>query len=167
MILSVLDKILEKKFGSEWEGLELETLSLELGLFLDSKTMAMFAILKTLRQDPERILDDAYGFMRFVEVSNNLPVDPEFWHYPNVMELAFSIFELGKLVKDFQPTETIKEFCWYVMQHDGVVEPIAPFTFLKGKAFNTNGPTSPQTMAEHSRDIAQYVKAMYETYGGA
>ena len=165
MNLSGLNDILEKKFGPNWESLEIETLSLELGLFFDNETLAKFSVLKALKVDPEFFLNDAYRFLRFVEVSNGHVVDPEYLPWPNSMELAFSIFELNKIVKDFKITPAIKEVCFYLLKDEGVVEPIAPFTFLADKNFEKTGPVDPSFMTNKCKDIAQYVKTMYETGG--
>ena len=166
MNLSGLNDILQKKFGPNWESLEIETLSLELGLFFDNDTLAKFSVLKALLQDPEFFLNDAYRFLRFVEVANGHPVDPEYMPWPVSTELAFAISELNKIVKDFKITPAIKEVCFYLLRDEGVMEPIAPFTFLADKNFEGSGPVDPRVITNKCKDIATYVKAMYES-GGA
>ena len=141
MNLSGLNTLLEKKFGPTWESLQIETLSLELGIFFDNETLAKFSVLKALKEDPEY-----------------LP-------WPNSMELAFAIFELNKIVKDFKVTPAIKEVCFYLLKDEGIVDPIAPFTFLSDKNFEKTGPSDPGVMTAKCKDIATYVKTMYETGG--
>ena len=165
MNLSGLNTLLEKKFGPTWESLQIETLSLELGIFFDNETLAKFSVLKALKEDPEFFLNDAYRFLRFTEVVNGHPVDPEYMPWPNSMELAFAIFELNKIVKDFKVTPAIKEVCFYLLKDEGIVDPIAPFTFLSDKNFEKTGPSDPGVMTARCKDIATYVKTMYETGG--
>lgn len=120
MILSKLDNILGQKLGADWHELELETISLEIGIKLDPLTIIKMMVLKALHDHPDVILNDADYFLRFVEIANGNVPDPHHHDIPTSLEVDFALKELSSILGDtMKPTNMLKNVVKYILNNEG------------------------------------------------
>lgn len=98
MNLSKLDKTLRRVLGDDWYNLEVETISMEIGIQLDMQTVVKIAVLKALESNVDSVLENCDYMLRFIEVANgNLP-DPHHHDIPSSLEFVWAIHELNEIL---------------------------------------------------------------------
>lgn len=126
---------LDRLFGNlEWADLELETISLTLGLILSQLTVDKIHILQILVQQPELFTEDPVFMFYATEVINNNVADFEYFPTPTSLELAYAIEEVRKVFGSLGFTPefgyTIKTVIGYILKQEGYSKPISPFDFV-------------------------------------
>ena len=138
MILSVLNKSLESKFGADWTEYEIETLSFELGALFDDKVLQQLYILKVVKDDLDIMLNDADYFLRFIEVANNELVDAHYHDIPSSLEVLYALVELKRLIGELPVTDMITNVVGYILNNEGHGEAYhAVLATYSGKPFKS------------------------------
>lgn len=161
--LTQIESTLDRIFGKgEWENLEIETISLSFGIWLDELTRDKIHLLQILNKRPELFFEDPMFMLYATEVINNNPADFEFVPALTSLELAFAIQEIRKILVQndefvvYGPT--IINTIAYLLRQEGYSEPIEPFDFVPKELLEA-GQTSEDT--ENKRKaIKKYLKEM-------
>lgn len=154
---------LDRMFGRlEWVDLEVETISLSIGLVLSPLTVDKIHVLQILVERPELFTEDPVFMFYATEVINNNVADFEYLPTPTSLELAYAIQEVQRLYSTigFVPVfgYTIQTAIAYVLRHEGFSEPVYPFGFIDPSMLSA-GQTEIDTMLKE-RAITEYIKAM-------
>lgn len=128
-MLSKLKATLDKRYGPDWPELDVETISLDLGTVLTPVMVSQLMVLRTLGQHPEKFLHDASYFLRFVEAANAHVVDPSVAYMPNVLELAWGLTELHRILPG-ELSNAIAVICSYILKDEGFGSAPPPFEFV-------------------------------------
>lgn len=97
-LLDIRDN-LDRIFGEgEWEGLELETISLTLGIFFDELMRDKMSFLKVLAFNPDSFFEDPLVFLYGTEVANNNVAEFDFVPSPSTLEAIYAIEEVNKVL---------------------------------------------------------------------
>lgn len=129
-MLSKLKATLDKRYGAEWPHLELETISLDLGFVLTPVMLSQLTILRAVGEHPQLFENDASYFLRFVEAANAHAVDPTVAYMPNVLELAWGLMELKRILPGLEYSNAIQTICRYILNDEGFEAFPPPFDFL-------------------------------------
>ena len=130
-MLSKLKATLDKRYGPDWPELDVETISLDLGHALTPTMVSQLMVLRTLGQHPEKFLNDASYFLRFVEAANAHVVDPAVAYMPNVLELSWGLTELHRILPG-DVSNAIATICSYILKDEGFGSAPPPFEFVTG-----------------------------------
>lgn len=144
MNLSKLNAILTKKLGNDWHSLEIETLSLEIGALFDDITVVKMAVLKSIMDHPDIILNDAEYFLRFIEVANHNVPDPHHHDIPTSLELIWAIQELWSILgrDNVKVNGCLSNVTRYVLNNEGHGEAYHKcLSVYSGYPLVTNGKT--------------------------
>ncbi|EDL3592205.1 hypothetical protein CRX22_11240 [Salmonella enterica subsp. enterica serovar Newport] len=158
-MLSKLKATLDKRYGPDWPELDVETISLDLGHALTPTMISQLMVLRTLGQHPEKFLNDASYFLRFVEAANSHLVDPSVVYMPNVLELAWGLIELKRILPEAELSNAIWTVCSYILRDEGFGSAPEPFTGVTG--LNNPDETFEQKAAR-AKAIRLYALAMEE-----
>jgi hypothetical protein len=156
-MLSKLKATLDKRYGADWPELSVETISLDLGTVLTPVMVSQLMVLRALGQHPEKFLNDASYFLRFVEAANAHAVDPSVVYMPNVLELAWGLMELKRILPDAEVSNAIKTVCSYILRDEGFGSAPEPFTFVTGL---NNPDETPEMKENRAKGIRYYALAM-------
>ena len=159
-MLSKLKATLDKRYGPEWPELDVETISLDLGHVLTPVMVTQLMVLRTLGEHPEKFENDASYFLRFIEAANAHHVDPTVAYMPNVLELAWGLTELKRILPALELSNTIKTVCHYILQDEGFGSAPPPFDFLD-QPFENQWET-PEQKESRAKAIRLYLLAMEE-----
>lgn len=129
-MLSKLKATLDKRYGPDWPELSVETISLDLGHVLTPVMLSQLMVLRTLGAHPEKFENDASYFLRFIEAANAHPVDPTVAYMPNVLELAWGLTELKRIIPALELSNAIKTICHYILRDEGFGSAPPPFEFV-------------------------------------
>jgi hypothetical protein len=159
-IKNTLDRIFGK---GGWIDLELETISLTLGVVLDTLTRDKISVLQILEGQPDIFFEDASFTLYATDVINNIEADFDFVPTPTSLELAFAITEIRKiLVQDdiYIPIEDtgIVETAAYILRQEGFSEPIFPFDFIPPNKLEKGN--TPEDTNNKKKAIRLYIKEM-------
>lgn len=157
-MLSKLKATLDKRYGAEWPHLELETISLDLGAVLTPVMLSQLTILRTLGEHPHLFESDASYFLRFVEAANSHAIDPTVAYMPNVLELAWGLIELKRILPELEYSNAIKTICHYILQDEGFGSAPPPFDFITAPFENQW--ESPEQKENRAKAIRMYALAM-------
>lgn len=130
-MLSKLKATLDKRYGPDWPELSVETISLDLGTVLTPVMISQLMVLRTLGKHPEKFLNDASYFLRFVEAANAHVVDPAVAYMPNVLELSWGLTELHRILPG-DVSNAIQVICSYILKDEGFGSAPPPFEFVTG-----------------------------------
>jgi len=130
-MLSKLKDTLDKRYGSDWPELSVETISLDLGSVLTPTMISQLMVLRTLGKHPEKFLNDASYFLRFVEAANAHPVDPSVAYMPNALELSWGLTELNRILPG-ELSPAIWTICSYILRDEGFGSAPDPFIGVTG-----------------------------------
>lgn len=155
-MISKLKATLDKRYGSNWPELSVETISLDLGTVLTPTMVSQLMILRTLGHHPEKFLHDASYFLRFVEAANSHEVDPTVAYMPNVLELAWGIEELQRILPG-ELSNAIWVVCSYILRDEGFGSAPAPFSGVTGL---DNPLETPEMKESRAKAIRLYAMAM-------
>lgn len=156
-MLSKLKATLDRRYGPDWPTLSVETISLDLGHVLTPTMVSQLTVLRTLGEHPEKFLHDASYFLRFVEAANGHVVDPTVAYIPNVLELAWGLTELKKILPDAEISSAIQTICGYILRDEGFGSAPPPFDFL-GSLDNPD--ETPGMKESRAKAIRLYILAM-------
>lgn len=159
-MLSNLKATLDKRYGPDWPALSVETISLDLGHVLSPTMVSQLMVLRTLGAHPEKFENDASYFLRFIEAANQHHVDPTVAYMPNVLELAWGLMELKKILPEMALSNTVKTICHYILQDEGFGSAPPPFEFID-MPFENQWET-PEMKASRAKAIRLYTAAMEE-----
>lgn len=149
-MLSKLKATLDKRYGPDWPELSVETISLDLGTVLTPVMISQLMVLRTLGKHPEKFLNDASYFLRFVEAANAHVVDPSVAYMPNVLELAWGLTELHRILPG-DVSNAIQVICSYILKDEGFGSAPPPFEFVTGL-------DNPQETAEQKEARAKAIR---------
>lgn len=130
-MLSKLKATLDKRYGPDWPELSIESISLDLGTVLTPVMISQLMVLHTLGKHPEKFLNDASYFLRFVEAANAHVVDPAVAYMPNVLELSWGLTELHRILPG-DVSNAIQVICSYILKDEGFGSAPPPFEFVTG-----------------------------------
>lgn len=130
-MLSKLKATLDKRYGPDWPELSIESISLDLGTVLTPVMISQLMVLRTLGKHPEKFLNDASYFLRFVEAANAHVVDPAVAYMPNVLELSWGLTELHRILPG-DVSNAIQVICSYILKDEGFGSAPPPFEFVTG-----------------------------------
>lgn len=130
-MLSKLKATLDKRYGPDWPELSIESISLDLGTVLTPVMISQLMVLRTLGKYPEKFLNDASYFLRFVEAANAHVVDPAVAYMPNVLELSWGLTELHRILPG-DVSNAIQVICSYILKDEGFGSAPPPFEFVTG-----------------------------------
>lgn len=162
--ISHIKKSLDRIFGKgEWRDLEIETISLTLGILLDTLTRDKISVLQIIEGQPEIFFEDAAFTLYATDVINNIEADFEFVPTPTSLELAYAITEVRKVLMEngvYIPVEesSLVTVAAYMLRQEGYSVPVAPFDFIP-PAMLEAGQTSEDT-ENKKKAIKRYIKAM-------
>lgn len=156
-MLSKLKATLDKRYGPDWPELSVETISLDLGHVLTPVMVSQLMVLRTLGEHPEKFVNDASYFLRFVEAANAHEVDPSVAYMPNVLELAWGLTELKRILPQAELSNAIKAVCSYILRDEGFGSAPPPFEFVTGL---DNPDETPEQKESRARAIRYYLIAM-------
>jgi hypothetical protein len=158
-IKSTLDRIFGK---SEWASLEIETISMVLGLILDGLTRDKIQLLQIFEVHPDKFFDDPVFMLYATDVINNIEADFEYVPTPTSLELAYAIEEVKKILaandQYFSFDYNIVESVAYLLRQEGYSEPIETFDFIP-KDKLVAGQT-PEDTENKRKAIKKYLKHM-------
>lgn len=157
-MLSKLKATLDKRYGADWPHLELETISMDLGHVLTPVMLSQLTVLRALGEHPHMFENDASYFLRFIEAANAHVVDPTVAYMPNVLELAWGLIELKKMLPGLEYSNTIKTVCHYILRDEGFGFAPPPFDFIT-EPFENQWETDEQKESR-ARAIRLYALAM-------
>ena len=157
-MLSKLKATLDKRYGAEWPHLELETISLDLGVVLTPVMLSQLTILRAVGDHPHMFENDASYFLRFVEAANAHVVDPTVAYMPNVLELAWGLIELKRILPGLEYSNAIHTICHYILQDEGFGFAPPPFDFITAPFENQW--ESDEQKADRAKAIRLYALAM-------
>jgi len=158
-MLSKLKATLDKRYGPDWPELSVETISLDLGHALTPVMVSQLMVLRTLGKHPEKFLNDASYFLRFVEAANAHAVDPSTVYMPNVLELSWGLVELLRILPGAELSNAIKTICSYILRDEGFGSAPPPFEFVT----DLNNPDEGVEQREaRAKAIRLYALAMEE-----
>lgn len=135
MRLIELRTMLSEKFKEiPWYDAEIETISLELGLFLTPLLRDKIEVLKIIEAHPNLFYNDPAFMLYATEVINNEPVSFDMIPHCTTLELAFSISEVHQLLVARGITldipETFAKVVAYFLRQEGYSDPIGVFSFI-------------------------------------
>ena len=159
-IKTTLDRIFGK---GEWETLEIETISITLGMMLDGLTQDKIHVLQILVTQPEMFFDDATFTLYATDVINNIEADFEYVPTPTSLELAFAITQVRKILADdgiYVPADSagLIATAAYILNQEGYSQPLAPFDFIP--ATMLGGEQTEEDTANKAKAIRRYIKEM-------
>lgn len=159
-----LKVLFDKKLGSgTWEGLESETLALELNLPVTSLLLDEISVLKIIVVNPSLFFQDPIFMVYATEVINGTSADFDYIPHITSLEIAYAIFEvalvLGVQLNDLPmfgtgPKILIKN----VLVNEGYSVPVPPFDVV-GMGQLTPGQTEQDT-ADKEKAIKEYINAI-------
>lgn len=155
-MLSKLKATLDKRYGPNWPELDVETISLDLGHVLTPTMVSQLMVLRTLGAHPEKFLNDASYFLRFVEAANSHVVDPDTVYMPNVLELSWGLTELHRILPG-EISNAIRTICTYILKDEGFGSAPPPFEFVTGL---DNPNETPEMKESRAKAIRLYQMAM-------
>jgi hypothetical protein len=162
--ISHIKNALDRVFGKgEWANLEIETISLTLGIYLDELTRDKISVLQIVETQPELFFDDASFTLYATDVINNIEADFEFVPTPTTLELAFAISEIRKILVENGVYIAVENSglvttAAYILRNEGYSEPIYPFDFIPADKLEA-GQTSEDT-ENKKKAIKRYIKEM-------
>ena len=161
--LSSIKRVLDEKFkGEDWYRFELETIALEFGTIFTTLLSDKISILRILHTSHIQAYEDPSLFLYAAEVINNNPADFESVPHLTLLEAAYAIYSINKVLLANKVTITyplaIQKACAYILNLEGASEPIAPFEFVPASELHP-GQTAADTEAK-KKAIAMYVKHM-------
>jgi hypothetical protein len=159
-IKGTLDRIFGK---GEWENLEIETISLTLGIELDLLTRDKISVLQIIVTQPDLFFDDASFTLYCTDVINNIEADFEYIPTPTSLELAFAISQVRRVLVDngiyvSADNQGLIHTASYILRQEGYSEPLAPFDFVPADMLE-KGQTAEDT-ANKAKAIKRYIKEM-------
>ena len=156
--LSKLLTFIDKAGLEDWAGFEVETLLLELGVEPGELAVDKLGLARAVRTRPELFYDDVLFFLHATEVMNNQVADFFSVPFPTSLELAFSIFDMGKCVdKASEFSVGVKKVIQYILAEEGYHASISPFPSVDLVAG-----TEPNDMKDKETAIKMYVLSMYQ-----
>lgn len=159
-IKATLDRIFGK---GEWRDLEIETISITLGVELDGLTRDKISVLQIVETQPELFFEDAAFTLYATDVINNIEADFEFVPAPTTLELAYAIYEVRKVLNEnsvYVPVEHsgLVHTAAYILRQEGYSEPVSPFDFIPADMLES-GQTAEDT-ENKKKAIKRYIKEM-------
>lgn len=128
--LSSINSNLERMFGKDWADLEIETISLELGLTFDELTIDKICLLKALKTVPGIFFSNLLFFVHAVEVINNHIADFEVFPHLTSLEVGLAI----RVVEDLFGSQEggmspeVSRYVNFVLNEEGYSKVLGPFT---------------------------------------
>ena len=162
--ISSIKANLDRIFGKDvWLGWELETISDELKTGFNELTLDKINLLQLLCSNPDLFSSNAIFFLHATDVINNIVADFEYVPMPTSLELAYSLFEIKKVLGSKYitpaPDSDLSDVLTYLLKEDGFSEPIEPFQFLPISKFE-KGTQPPIDMKAKKMGIDEYIKHM-------
>lgn len=157
---------LDRLFGKGgWEDLEIETISITLGMELDSLSQDKISVLQILVKQPELFFEDATFTLYATDVINNIEADFEYVPAPTSLELAYAIVQVRKILAEDSVYVSIEDTTFpatigYMLRQEGYSVPVYPFEFVPATMLEA-GQTAEDT-ADKSKAIKRYIKEMGE-----
>lgn len=162
--ISHIKASLDRIFGKgEWSDLEMETISLTLGVELDTLTRDKIHVLQLLETQPDLFFDDAAFTLYATDVINNIEADFEFVPAPTSLELAYAIYEVRKILSEngvyIQFDDTgLATTAAYILKEEGYAVPVSPFDFISAEGFEKDA--HPEDTENKRKAIRRYIKEM-------
>lgn len=161
--LSHIQATLNRIFGKgEWVSLEIETISMVLGLVLDGLTRDKIQLLQVYEVHPDKFFDDPVFMLYATDVINNIEADFEYVPTPTSLELAYAIEETKKVLaandQYFSFDYNIIESVAYLLRQEGYSEPIEPFDFIPKTKLEEG--QLPEDTENKRKAIKKYLKYM-------
>lgn len=156
-IKSTLDRIFGKGLWKDWE---IETISLDLGLVLDELTRDKIWVLKVLEHDPDVFYSNPLFFLYATNVINNDTADFESVALPTCLEMAYAIYEVGKMYPGtFE--NSVRKVMAYLLIEEGFTAPVGPFkTILSDEVFPTSPEAKKEDLDNKELAIGEYIRGM-------
>jgi hypothetical protein len=164
--ISHIKATLDRIFGKGgWEDLEIETISITLGVELDGLTRDKISVLQILVTQPELFFEDASFMLYATDVINNIEADFEYVPAPTSLELAYAIVQVRKILTEDSVYIDIAETGFpvtvtYLLRQEGYSAPVYPFEFIPPTSLEA-GQTAEDT-ANKAKAIKRYIKEMGE-----
>jgi hypothetical protein len=162
--ISHIKASLDRIFGKgEWRDLEIETISITLGMVLDTLTRDKISVLQLIETQPELYFEDAAFTLYATDVINNIEADFEFVPAPTTLELAYALTEVRKVLTEngvYIPVEStgLVATAAYMLNQEGYSVPVAPFEFIPNEMLS-EGQTTEDT-ENKKKAIKRYIKEM-------
>lgn len=162
--ISHIKASLDRIFGKgSWEDLEIETISITLGVELDGLTRDKINVLQILVKQPELFFEDATFMLYATDVINNIEADFEYVPAPTSLELAYAIVQVRKILAEDSVYISIEDTTFpktiaYMLRQEGYSVPVSPFDFVPQNMLE-EGQTAEDT-ANKAKAIKRYIKEM-------
>jgi hypothetical protein len=162
--ISHIKNTLDRIFGKGgWQDLEMETISITLGIELDTLTRDKIHVLQLITTQPELFFDDAAFTLYATDVINNIEADFEFVPTPTSLELGYAIYEIRKILAAdsiYVPTDSsgLTAVATHILKDEGYLAPVEQFSFIPEGVL---GPDSfPEDTKKKAKAIRMYIKEM-------
>lgn len=162
--ISHIKATLDRIFGKGgWQDLEIETISITLGIELDGLTRDKISVLQILTTQPELFFDDAAFALYATDVINNIEADFDFVPTPTSLELAFAINQVRKILANdgvYVPIENsgLATVALYILRDEGYTLNVPPFDFISAESLGPN--SHPEDTKNKEKAIRQYIRNM-------
>lgn len=158
-----LKVLFDQKMGAgKWLRFEPETILMELGAEATPLLMDKTCLLHIIEMTPSLPYVDPSLFLYAAEVINNTAADFEMVPHITMLEAAYAVHSLDKILLASNVTpeypEALIKTCGYILRNDGCSEPIAPFTFVP-KSELEKGQTESDTL-DKKKAISMYIAHM-------
>jgi hypothetical protein len=161
--LHIIKRNLNRIFGTEsWFKFELETISLELGVVLDSLTRDKLNLLQLLEQSITFFLNDVLFFLHSVNVINNNIADFDIFPLPTSLEIAYAHSEIKKLYPEqtLIYSTAIGKVIKYILTLEGYSKALWPFNEMGITDNDLEHGQEEQDTANKEKAIRLYIEAM-------
>jgi hypothetical protein len=162
--ISHIKNSLDRIFGKgSWQDLEVETISITLGIELDELTRDKIHVLQIITSQPELFFDDAAFILYATDVINNIEADFDFVPTPTSLELAFAITQVRRILTEdsiYIPVENsaLAAVSKYILMDEGYRAPVFPFDFITADNLGPN--EYPEDTKNKEKAIRRYIREM-------
>ncbi len=168
--LPELYDIFVEKYGTKWFDLELETISMDLGLEFSPLFYDKIQVLRLMCEAPTLFREDSVFMIYATRVINDDSVEPEILPEVNSLELAYGIVvdaqirsRLGVAGEIF-PSQGCQLVAKHVLVQDGYGSLLPPFTaFISPEVWGKDVEVSEGDLAAKKKAIVDYLKG--KTHG--
>lgn len=160
--LHVIQRNLDRIFGKgQWWNLQLETISMELGIVFDDLIKDKLSLLQIINQVPRLFYTDVLFFLHAVTVLNHNITDFESFPLPSSLEMAYAYEEM----KHFAPGDVtfsngIKKTIAYILNLEGYSEPVTPFSNMGIRSEDLTQGQEPSDTKAKAVAVQKYIEAM-------
>lgn len=122
------------RYGKKWYDLEVETISLDLGIELSPLMYDKLHVLRLMCEQPDLFQKDLMFFAHAVSIMNNIETDPMWLPEVTSLEIAYALV-CDAVIRtqlqfpgDLMPSEAVQHYIKHRLVEDGYGELVAPFS---------------------------------------